>query len=403
MEVAVIGCGRVGLPLALALARRGHQVWGVETDAGRRREIENGTYPFRDPDGARELRAGAGLRVVPGVDPVLERCRAFVIAVGTPLNARGLPVMQGVLGLFKTIVTARPEALVMVRSTLSPGTSGRLQAWARRELGLEPGRGYYYAVCPERSLEGHTLSELAHLPQLVGTFEPASAAVAREVLAPLGAPLIFTDPLEAELAKLFNNAYRYVNFALGNECLMIAEELGADVHRVLQVAREGYERGAPWPSGYAAGPCLVKDAGFLSDLFPLPDLLVVSNRINQGLGEFLLRRAEAIRPLRCPAVLGLAFKAESDDTRESLGLHMCALLEQRGLDPLVHDPYVTSVPGIALVEVLRRATELFVMVPHRCYTELSLTELTRLCPPGTIAADPWGIWGLGRAVARLGG
>lgn len=401
----VIGCGRVGLPLALALARSGHRVIGVESDPGREAALSAGRMPFHDEGADPVLKdvAGRAFTVTGDLEAALAVAQTVMIAIGTSLDDSFRPAMEPVVELAAALRLAprRPLGLV-VRSTLAPGTSDRLVALLESRLGLRLGEDLRYAYCPDRCAGGAFFQEMREVPQIVGAFEQRSAVWAAELFASLGAPCIVTRPLEAELAKLFNNVYRYVNFALANECLLLAEGAGADPHEAIRVARNGYPRGGPWDPGYAAGPCLFKDGFFLQGDRPTPDLFLMAWRINEHLPDHLIRRAEAIRPLRGAAVLGAGYKTGSDDTRFSPALALIRLLEARGIPVAVHDP-AGRWPGAkpSAAEALAGAHEVFVAVPEPAYRRIPWAQLAGWVTPGALLVDPWNLWGQGRPVQPI--
>ena len=411
--IAVVGCGRVGLSLALCLAARGERVLGVEIDPRVRAALGEGRMPFTDDftSGLLQLAWGRTFALAEDLASVVAVCDSFVIALGTPLGADFLPEQEPLSRVVLSIIQAaapglgrRPEPpLIVLRSTVTPGTTDGLIRTAERELGLLLGRDFLLAVCPERTLEGHS-EELLELPQIIGTREDRSAGAAAAVFRCLGVELVATGLVEAELAKLYDNAHRYVSFALSNELMMVARAHGARPHEAFRAANHNYKRGGIPGPGYASGPCLVKDGLVLGGRLPAVGLLLTGWRINESLPEYFIQQIEAIRPLTRSTVLGLAFKADSDDSRNSLGLKLVELLRVRGVETVAHDPFVGGA-GVTsdLERALRGAGEVFVTVPHRAYRALPWRELGRMVQPGCIVADPWSTWGQDDVVVELAG
>lgn len=423
MKVSVIGCGRVGLPLALLLAARGHEVVAVEVDARVRDAVSRGRMPFTDPFSEPYLAETLGrtFSITGDLAVAARQCQAFVVCIGTPLGPGLLPDLSAVAGVAEGVleglsgkggpVPGRPATsggpepggppAIIIRSTVVPGMTDGLIRSLERRFGLKAGRDFFVAFCPERTLEGRS-DELLELPQIIGARDEASRDAARRLFEPLGVELVDTGLVEAEMAKLACNAYRYIAFALSNELMMIAQSHGARVHEVLKAANQGYKRGGIPSPGYASGPCLFKDGLFLGTRFPAVDLLLAGWKINETLPEYFIALVERIRPLVRPVVLGLAFKADCDDTRNSLGLKLARLLEARGHEVAAHDPHVTRAGADSdLRSVLSGAREIFVTVPHRQYRETQWTELTRLAGRDCIVADPWLVWGQDDVVTRL--
>jgi len=402
--IAIVGCGRVGLPLALCLAAGGETVVGVDTDPRLRSLVNEGQLPFRDPFASSLLRETLGrtFSLTGDLERPLAEADTFVLCLGTPLAQGTLADQRVLLATAEAILSGvagrkrgpRPPVII-IRSTVVPGTTDGLILTVRRRLGLAAGEDFLVAFCPERTLEGDS-SELRELPQIIGAADDRSAEAAREVFRSLGVAFVNTGVREAELAKLFDNAYRYVGFALANELMMIARANGARIHEALRAANEGYKRGGIPLPGFAGGPCLHKDGFLLSGRLPGVDLLLTSWRLNEGLPEYFIQQVEALRPLSRSVVLGLGFKADSDDARNSLGFKLLELLKIRGASVVAHDPVIAPAEATCtgdLPSALRGAGEVFVAVPHREYRRLAWADLVRWVRPDCVVADPWRVWG----------
>jgi UDP-N-acetyl-D-mannosaminuronic acid dehydrogenase len=234
------------------------------------------------------------------------------------------------------------------------------------------------AFCPERIAEGHALEELHTLPQIIGADDPVAGDRAEALFGRLAAKTIRTTSREAELAKLFTNTWRYMKFAVANQFFAIADQAGVDYTNVLRAIREDYPRAADLPGpGFAAGPCLFKGtmqlAAFTADHFPLGQAAM---QINEGMPAYIVsaleRRYGSLRG-RTIGILGMAFKAESDDIRASLSFKLRKLLEWAGARVLATDPYVTDPRLVPLEDVLAGADILVIGAPHRAYRSLDLT------------------------------
>ncbi|HLB44591.1 MAG TPA: nucleotide sugar dehydrogenase [Candidatus Limnocylindrales bacterium] len=386
LDVAVVGGGgHVGLPLSLALANAGLRVAVYDTAEAQLARIAAGEMPFRE-NGADELLA----HVLPterlsltSDASVLRGAAIVIVVIGTPIDEFLNPSMT----LFDRVIDQiaphiNDGALVVMRSTVYPGTTERV-----KRMLAERGRKVDVVCCPERIAEGHALEELSALPQIVGADDDAAGRRAQELFARLGAETIRTSTREAELAKLFTNAWRYMKFAIANQFLMIAHQAGADYNAILHAIRHDYPRAADLPGpGFAAGPCLLKDtmqlASFVSDHFPMGQSAM---QINEGLPAYIVnameRRYGGLAG-RTVGLLGMAFKAESDDTRASLSYKLRKLLMWAGADVLCTDPYVADDRLVALDEVLERSDILVLGAPHRAYRGVALD--------GREVIDVWG-------------
>ncbi len=391
LDVVVLGGGgHVGLPLSLTLADAGLRVGVYDINEQTLERIGRGEMPFLE-NGADELLASVleSGRLELGTSPdMIGRADAVIVVIGTPVDEFLGPSMR----VFERAVDQlaprlHDGALVVLRSTVYPGTTEYVSlAFAER------GRRVDVAFCPERIAEGHALEELRSLPQIIGADDDRAAERAEALFGRLAATTIRTSSKEAELAKLFTNTWRYMKFAVANQFFAIADQAGVDYTNVLHAIREDYPRAADLPGpGFAAGPCLFKDtmqlAAFTSDHFPLGQAAM---QINEGMPAYIVsaleRRHGTLRG-RTVGILGMAFKAESDDIRASLSFKLRKLLEWAGAKVLATDPYVDDPRILPLEEVLERAEILVIGAPHRAYRSLDLA--------GREVVDIWNATGAG--------
>ena len=384
------GGGHVGLPLSLVLARSGARVGIFDRDAAVLAGLGNGEMPFMEAGADRLLAEVLPTgRLALGTDPAMcGRTGVVIVVVGTPVDEFLGPSMAPFEDAVDEIAPhLRPGALIILRSTVYPGTTAYV-----KERFREHGSGVQVAFCPERIAEGHAIEELASLPQIVGADDDAAGDRAQAVFARFASRFIRTSTREAELAKLFTNTWRYMKFAVANQFLMIAEEAGVDYTNVLRAVREDYPRAADLPGpGFAAGPCLFKDtmqlASFTTDHFPLGQAAV---QVNEGLPGFLvdrLRRRYGDLTGRRIGILGMAFKAESDDPRASLSYKLRKLLLWAGASVLATDPYVRDERLVTLEEVMAGSEILVLGAPHEAYRSLEVG--------GRDVVDVWGAMGGG--------
>jgi UDP-N-acetyl-D-mannosaminuronic acid dehydrogenase len=293
----------------------------------------------------------------------------------------------------------RSGTLVITRSTISPGTTERVVIPKLQELsGLKLGESLFVAFCPERIAEGKAVEELRELPEIIGGMDDASTELAAGVFALLGTgkKIHKTDPLSAELAKLFTNVYRYVNFALANEYALISEHYQRDAHKIIRMLRDGYER-APIPlPGPAGGPCLSKDGYFLIEELTFPDFVLTAWKLNDSVPAHLVQRLRnavqrngvSMEDTKV-AVLGKAFKADIDDDRLSPAVRVAELLERLGTQVVVHDPYLCDV---SLDEALEGAHGVVLATNHSMYYKLDLRRVSELVDPKCVLIDAWGVF-----------
>jgi UDP-N-acetyl-D-mannosaminuronic acid dehydrogenase len=391
LDVVVLGGGgHVGLPLSLAFAEAGLRVGVYDTNQSTLDRIAAGEMPFLEtgadellreilPTGRLELSTDAAM---------IGRTDQLVVVIGTPVDEFLGPSMT----IFEKAVDQvaphlRDGALVVLRSTVYPGTT----AYVVQNLAAA-GCTVDVAFCPERIAEGHALEELHTLPQIIGADDDVAAERATALFRHLVSKTIRTTTKEAELAKLFTNTWRYMKFAVANQFFMIADQAGVDYTNVLRAIREDYPRALDLPGpGFAAGPCLFKDtmqlSAFTADHFPLGQAAM---QVNEGLPAYIVaaleRRYSGLQG-KTVGILGMAFKAESDDPRASLSYKLRKLLAWAGARVLATDPYVQDDRLVTLDCVLGESDILILGAPHRPYRNLHLG--------GKDVVDVWGALGEG--------
>jgi UDP-N-acetyl-D-mannosaminuronic acid dehydrogenase len=371
------GCGHVGLPLGLAFARKGHQVHLLDTSAERVALVNAGRMPFHEDDAEPLLAQGIQSRLVKATTDrgVLKDAAAIIVTIGTPVDHYLDPSVRDFdRALADLMALVRPGQLVVLRSTVFPGMTDRLA----RQLEQAGRADVDLAYCPERIVQGQSLVELERLPQLVGGATPRAAERAAALFGLICPKVIFLRPIEAELAKLFCNAWRYLTFAISNQFYVMANHFEADFFRVYEALREDYPRMQSFARpGFAAGPCLLKDTmqlgAFNHGSFVLGQAAMM---VNEGLPYLLVQDIKRKYPLSemTVGILGMAFKPNSDDSRSSLSykLRKVLLLECRQV--LCTDPYVPDPELVPLEEVLDRADLLVVGTPHDCYRGLTYRQ-----------------------------
>jgi UDP-N-acetyl-D-mannosaminuronic acid dehydrogenase len=391
LDVVVLGGGgHVGLPLSLAFAQAGLRVGIYDTNQTTLDMIAAGEMPFMETGADALLREvlSTGRLALGTSGEMIERTMCLVVVIGTPVDEFLGPSMT----IFEKAVDQisphlRDGALVALRSTVYPGTTGYVaQHLADRGCRVD------VAFCPERIAEGKALEELHSLPQIIGADTDEAAERAAMLFGVLAAKTIRVTTKEAELAKLFTNTWRYMKFAVANQFFMIADQAGMDYTNILRAIREDYPRAQDLPGpGFAAGPCLFKDtmqlAAYTSDHFPLGQAAM---QVNEGLPAYIvsaLERRYGGLEGKCVGILGMAFKAESDDPRASLSYKLRKLLRWSGAQVLATDPYVADERLVPLDRVLAESDILVLGAPHRQYRGLEIG--------GKDVVDVWGALGEG--------
>ncbi len=401
-DVSVIGLGRVGLPLALSFADRGLSVIGIDNDRGRLGSIGEGTMPFEET-GAQELldRVNANGRLTLS-ERVADAARArhIVITLGTPSFSHIEIDMRDIRSALDDLLGAleRGHALTL-RSTVAPGTTEFVAGYLAKHRGFAIGEDVYVAHAPERIAAGRFLEEIDSLPCIVGGVGARSGEVVAELFGVFDAPIVQTTPVQAELAKIWANILRYTHFALPNLLMMDCERYGANVFEVIDLVNRDYPRGGLAQPGLTAGTCLRKDFAFSEERSNAPGMLLAVSRVNESVPLFLVegvkRRLGSLSG-RKVAVLGLAFKADTDDERDSLAHKLIRLLERELADVVAHDPHV-STPTLTLEEAIESADVVVVAANHSEFRDpRALATIAQRAGGDCLVVDPWNCWGAGQ-------
>src|SRR4051812_10727358 len=391
--VVVGGFGHVGLPLALAFADEGARVCALDINEEALESIGAGRMPFIER-GADEVLArvlGNG-RLTLSLDPSeISRTDTVVIIIGTPVDEYLNPQFTDFLKVVgKYLEHFRAGQLIVLRSTVYPGMSGKLRSWLR-----DQGRDVEVAFCPERIAEGFAMEELRSLPQIVSSFSEEGVRRATDLFRLLTTEVIAIPPVEAELAKLFSNVWRYVKFATANQFFMIANDHGADFYRIHHAMTTNYERCRDLPKpGFAAGPCLFKDAmqlaAYNNNNFYLGHAAML---VNEGLPNYVVQAVKRKHDLSrmTVGILGMAFKADVDDKRSSLSYKLWKILAFEAKTVLCSDVYIDEEGFVTTEDLLRDSVLIVVGPPPREYRSLRF-------PPGKPVIDIWNLSGKGCSI-----
>lgn len=376
-DVCVIGgCGHVGLPLAIMLAAKGKDVCIYDTNEKSIETIKSGIIPFME-EGAesllKQVLANDKLHFSTCPDVVAESETAILI-IGTPVDEHLNPKLRVMEEVIAELMPHFNEGqLLILRSTVYPGLSKHINDWLK-----EAGKNIHLAFCPERILEGKAIEELENLPQIISSFTDEGVKRASELFSLFTKDIIVVEPMEAELAKLFTNSWRYLKFAVANQFYMIANDYNLDFYNIYHAMTYNYHRTKDFPRpGFAAGPCLFKDtmqlAAFNNYNFHLGHTAML---INEGLPNYVVNqmKKQYILSEKKVGILGMAFKAESDDIRESLSYKLKKLLDIEAKEVLCADPYVKDVTFIDETTLLRESDIIVIAAPHKRYKNLDMTN-----------------------------
>jgi UDP-N-acetyl-D-mannosaminuronic acid dehydrogenase len=382
-DVCVIGgAGHVGLPLSIALAEKGKTVVIFDINELALSGIAAGNMPFM------EIKCDLILKKVINktlfVSNKIEsigNSKIIIVIIGTPVDEHLNPIHEKMEEFFGSISSQLHSGqIVVLRSTVFPGTTERLREKLQKKI---PGIEVCFAC--ERILEGKAMEELYNLPQIIAGKNKKAIDEVKALFNTLTKEILVTGYVEAELAKLFTNSWRYIQFATANQFYMIAEQYGADFYEIYRIMTTNYPRAKGFPKpGFAAGPCLFKDTmqlnAFSNNQFSLGNSAMF---VNEGLPNFLIQMLKREYNLKekIISILGMAFKAESDDRRESLSYKLRKLLLIEAKKVLCTDEYIKDSRFVSLEEAIKKSDIVIIGAPHNVYKDLDYE--------GKILVDVW--------------
>ena len=382
------GAGHVGLPLALVFANEGLRTLIYDVNEAALDAIASGCMPHMERDAGPLLeRALRDRRLFMTSDIArMAGTGAVIITIGTPVDEFRNPVHTAIQAVADAIHSRLSDGqLVILRSTVYPGTTEWLDRYFKSK-----GRHVKVAFCPERVVQGHAIRELREIPQIVSGTTDDALDGAKALFGMVARHVVCMQPMEAELAKLFCNAVRYIHFATSNEFHMIAGSAGLDYNRIYEGMVEDFPRAEQHArAGFAAGPCLFKDTAqlvaYAANNFTLGSAAM---QVNEGLVLYVVEGMRARFDLRDMTVglLGMAFKADIDDTRSSLSYKMKKMLSFHARTVLATDPFVTGDPDLRPIDAVIEESDILVLcTPHSAYRGLNVK--------GKPVVDVWGFLG----------
>ena len=384
-KICIIGgCGHVGLPLGLVLSDVGFDVTLLDINKDSINKINNGIVPFQE-EGAEELlnkNLNKTLFFFFYSDVVKDQ-DVVVFITGTPVDEHHNPKIHEVMNVLdKYIHLLHKEQLIILRSTIYPGTTEIIEQKLQKCFNAQP----KLAFCPERILQGKGIEEIRNLPQIVSAVNDNARSEAENLFSKVTSKIVHLKPIEAELSKLMLNTWRYLEFAIANQFYMMVEDKGLDFYKIYNAMSEDYPRAKNYcRPGLAAGPCLFKDTMQLSAFYRNQFFLGQSAMlVNEGLPNFLVGQLEkklgSLKNKKV-AILGMTFKANNDDIRESLSFKIKKELEFKLAEVLPSDPYLKD--SYKLEDVLSDCDALILGVPHKEYLDLKIDKPY---------VDCWNIW-----------
>ncbi|HKC78460.1 MAG TPA: nucleotide sugar dehydrogenase [Nitrosopumilaceae archaeon] len=407
--VVVIGIGRVGLPLALVLADEGLLTYGIGRSKEKISSLEKGIMPFMERGAKTLLKKHVRKNFIPTTEyDVVQKADYIILTLGTPIDENMNPVYDQIdLALKSASPYLHKGQTLILRSTVSPKTTEYVESVLNNIQGIKVGSNFFLAFCPERIAEGFAIEEMKSIPQIVGGIDRKSTKRAKDFFNKIGIKTLETDAVSAELAKLFTNMYRYINFAIANEFMIISGNYYRDIYEIIHLINNNYKRGGVALPGLTGGPCLFKDGFFLIADLPFGDLISTSWKINESIPLLLIRKIRERMTLRKKkvALLGLAFKSEIDDIRESLSFKVRKALLREGALLTLHDPYIKEYVNQPIDQDVYKAIEgcdlIFIASPHKQYKNLDLNKIKKLASKDCVICDIWNVLETDKIVFKL--
>lgn len=375
IDVTIIGgAGHVGIPLSLIFANAGQKVMMFDVNKTALNNIKNGILPTLEYDAETLLKKALKQKTLFFSSSIeeLPKTGSIIVTIGTPVDEFLNPVHKIVRDCIDSLIPHMIDGqLLVLRSTLFPGTT----EWIDRYI-KKLGRNILVAFCPERIVQGHAIQEIKNMPQIISGTSIEAEEAAKKLFSLISPEIICVKPMEAEFAKLFSNAYRYIQFAISNQFYMISKSAGVDYYNIIHAMTHNYPRMQGFPSaGFSAGPCLFKDtmqlAAFSQNQFSLGHAAML---VNEGFMLFIMEqlRNSYDLPHLTVGLLGMAFKPDIDDTRASLSYKLKKILQFHAKTVLSTDPFVTNDHELfPLEEVIEKSDILVICTPHSIYKNIS--------------------------------
>jgi UDP-N-acetyl-D-mannosaminuronic acid dehydrogenase len=384
-NISIIGgAGHVGFPLGLMLSSKGYKVSLIDKHVENMNKINTGEIPFLEEKSEKLLKGMIKQKRIRATNKLNETVNSkyVIICIGTPINDRLKPNLKNFINFFYQLRKfLKKNQIVIIRSSIYPGICNKIYKIIKKKC-------KNLSYCPERIVQGKSITELPRLPQLVSGKTKRAIIESGKLFKKICKKIIYTDVTEAELIKLFSNAYRYINFSISNQFYMICQNQNLDFFKIRKIMRDGYIRNANIPtSGFTAGPCLLKDTMQLSAFYDHKFLLGHSAmEINEGIPKFIINKLESKYNLKkkTVGVLGLAFKSETDDIRDSLSIKLLQLLKAKKIKTLQSDEYFKSRENVNKNYLIKKSDIIIVSTPHKAYKYLKIGK-------NKILIDIWGL------------
>ena len=384
-QISIIGgAGHVGFPLGLIFSEKNFQVNLIDKDKYNSKKINAGFSPFLEEGSVTLLKKMIRLKRIKATDDLsqIKKSKYIIICIGTPIDNKLSPEIKNFLDFFKILKKyLSKDQQVIIRSSVYPGICEKVYKIIKSKT-------KNLSYCPERIVQGKSIKELPNISQLVSGKNKKSISEASKLFKTITKKIIQVKIIEAELIKLFSNAYRYVHFAISNQFYMICKDQKLDFFKIREIMKDGYKRNAHIPmSGFTAGPCLLKDTMQLSSFYNKKFSLGHSAMsVNEGMPKFIYDDLKKNNNLKNKTIglLGLTFKADCDDIRDSLAIKLLKYLQKKKIKVLYTDEFCKYKGLIKKEELIKRSDIIIISTPHSAYKKIKVSKKKTL-------VDIWGL------------
>ena len=377
------GVGHVGAPLGLALSSKGYNVVLIDKNIKYIKKINQGIMPFVEEGCAKLLRKMIKKKKIYATNKldIIKKCKYIIVCLGTPVDSKFNPNLKNFISFFYNLRKhLNKNHIVIIRSSIYPGICNKV-------FNVIKNHCKNLSYCPERIAQGKSLVELPQISQIVSGRSVKARLESGKIFRKVCKKIIYTKIIEAELIKLFSNAYRYINFSISNQFYMMCQNQGLDFYKIRNIMKDNYKRNTNIPmAGFAAGPCLLKDtmqlSSFYKHKFSLFDSVM---SINEGLPRFVFKKLKEKYNLKKKTVgiLGLSFKAENDDIRDSLSIKLLKYLKSKKIRTLQSDEYYKEKNNLDKNTLVKNSDIIIIATPHKAYKKLRISK-------NKILVDIWG-------------
>ncbi len=382
--IIIGGAGHIGLPLGILFANKGRSVILYDKNKKNIDLINNSKMPFMEIGGEKLLKKNKKRIIATSNKEFIKNAKSVIVCIGTPVK-KSKPDLKFFFKMFKEVRhLLNSKKPLIIRSSIYPGICLKVQKYLGKNF-------QNISYCPERVVQGKSIEELPKLPQIVSGVSDHAIKNASNIFKLICDKIIVTSVLEAELIKLFSNAWRYINFSASNQFYMICEKYNINFHKLRLNMIDGYERNQSMPkAGFAAGPCLYKDTAqlnaFLKNQFTLGK---TATDINQNFPKFIYKKMldkykkKLIK--KKIGILGMSFKSDIDDIRDSLSVNLWKFIKSKKLKVFISDEFVKMKDIINKKELIKKSDIIILGAPHSSYKKLKI-------PKNKYLIDTWGFF-----------